>query len=188
MKSFTHEPREARALRDEENDSFQACEASQYAEYRLFGEGWAMTNRRLERHRRLANVAKLIRRHYADAALTLTVAADQCRTSKNHLNVLLMRETSYTFHALLTRFRLWRSVAMLGASDCSVLEVALANGFGSVSSFERNFKKLFGWPPSELRRVLLKPAAGRARSRPSQPFTSIPTPSALPISIPRHPL
>lgn len=139
-------------------------EATIAVERHLFGDAWRAVRSRLENHRRLCRVCQLIESRYDDQDLTLEQAADACAISKNYLNVLLLRFTANTFHALVTRYRLMRAADLLCGTDYSVLEISLECGFGSVSSFERNAKKVFGSPPTELRKLLLgrfPPAAGR---------------------------
>lgn len=48
--------------------------------------------------------------------------------------------------------RLARSRQLLRESSLSILEVALATGFGSASQFSRAFKRAFGFPPRDARR------------------------------------
>ncbi len=138
-----------------ERSSFREQKIAAVLERHLFGEEWEELGVRLGRCQRLERVHRLIGSHFDDQTLTLSRAAQVCAVSKNHLNVLLLRATAKTFHALLTRYRLARAAGLLRRTDRSVLEISLACGFGSVSSFERNAKKIFGSPPRELRKTMV---------------------------------
>jgi AraC-like DNA-binding protein len=106
---------------------------------------------RLSYVRRLERVWQLIEAEYGDAALTLGKAALVSGTSKNHLNVLFNTRTGLTFHQILVRYRLLKSIAMMEAKNFSFLEIALENGFGSLTSFERNFRYFMGRTPREFK-------------------------------------
>jgi transcriptional regulator GlxA family with amidase domain len=55
-------------------------------------------------------------------------------------------------HAHYLSLRLNRSRQLLRETPLSVLEIAMATGFGSASQFSRAFGREFGFPPRELRR------------------------------------
>jgi AraC family transcriptional activator of mtrCDE len=54
----------------------------------------------------------------------------------------------------LNRYRIERACERLGSSDASVLEIALAVGFGSLAAFNRQFRAVTGRTPGEWRRGL----------------------------------
>lgn len=107
---------------------------------------------RLSYDRRLERAWQLVERDYADSSLTLSEVATASGVNKNHLNVLFRKNTGLTFHQLLIRYRLARSLNMMQAKNYSILELALESGFGSINSFERNFRAVMGSPPREFRR------------------------------------
>jgi len=86
--------------------------------------------------------------------LSLNFAASYCGTEKNYLNMLLRLSTGFTFHSLLTRHRLLNAVELIRSSDLTFLEIAHESGFGSLSSFERNFLRFFRQTPRDYRRKL----------------------------------
>lgn len=106
---------------------------------------------KLSYSRRLERGWQLIESDYADSALTLAKAARVSGTDKNHLNVLLGQAVGFTFHQLLIRYRLLKAIAMMKNKNYSLLEVALNNGFGSLNTFERNFRRLIGATPKQLK-------------------------------------
>jgi AraC-like DNA-binding protein len=106
---------------------------------------------KLSYSRRLERAWRSIESNYSDSTLTLEKAARASGTDKNHLNVLLRQATNFTFHQLLVRYRLLKAVAMMKNKNYSLLEVALHNGFGSLNTFERNFRRLIGSTPREFK-------------------------------------
>ena len=55
--------------------------------------------------------------------------------------------------------RLSYAQALLMKDDANVLRVAMDSGFGSLSAFNKSFRKLAGMSPSDFRRSI---SAGRA--------------------------
>lgn len=107
---------------------------------------------KLSYSRRLERCWKLIEENYSDSNLDLEKAAKVSGISKNHLNTLLRQTTAFTFHQLLTRYRLLRATAMIMTKNYSLIEIALQNGFGSSVAFERNFRSIIGEPPQRFRK------------------------------------
>jgi AraC-like DNA-binding protein len=116
-------------------------------EEKLFHQPLDNLIKRLSYMRRMERAWVLIEREYTNANLTLIKAARISGISKNHLNVCCRRATSFTFHQLLTRYRLSRAILAMKAKNYSLLEIALGNGFGSFASFERNFRNVMGVTP-----------------------------------------
>lgn len=102
---------------------------------------------------RLERTWKLIESRYSDPGVSLSEAGRQSGAAKNHLNVLLRRTTTLTFHQLLTRYRLYAAILMMGSSDFNLLDVALETGFGSLNTFERNFRAVVGCTPQHFKRA-----------------------------------
>lgn len=121
-------------------------------ERQLFLEPLPDLIHRLSHFRRLERAWHVIEEHYTDPDLGLERAARESATSKNHLNVLLRQETGFTFYQLLIRYRLSRAIAMMEAGNLNLLEIALENGFASLTAFERSFRRLIGSTPSTYRR------------------------------------
>ena len=119
-------------------------------EKKLFSRSFAALTTRVAHSRRLSRALELIASRYRDS-LTLESAAHRCGVEKNHLNTLLQRSTGYTFHRLLTRYRLFKAAPLIVSTNLSLLEVAAECGFGSLSSLERNFSKVLEQTPSRYR-------------------------------------
>ena len=106
---------------------------------------------RLSFVRRLERTWQLIEKNYTDADLGLERAAKASGVSKNHLNVLLRQRIGFTFYQLLVRYRLSRAITMMECKNYSLLEIALGNGFRSLNTFEKNFRRLTGATPKKFR-------------------------------------
>lgn len=84
--------------------------------------------------------------------LTLTEVAKLCGTSHNHLNRILKTKTSHTFHQLLLQHRLEHARDLLRQGRLNCTEAAFEAGFNDSNYFSRAFRKIYGYPPSELGR------------------------------------
>jgi AraC-like DNA-binding protein len=93
----------------------------------------------------------VIRKEAARApTLTLPEVARICGASANHLNRILKQQTGHTFHQLLLRQRLARARNLLARGKMNVTEAALDAGFNDSNYFARVFRKIHGYPPSQM--------------------------------------
>ncbi len=120
-------------------------------ELRLFGGPWREVHRRLGGDPRLASCLELIESQYSDESLTLGRAARHTGLSRSRLNAGLGKGIGRSFHQLLTRFRLLRAVERMRSRPDTLLEVAEATGFGSLSSFHRHCVRHLGCAPGRFR-------------------------------------
>ncbi len=117
-----------------------------------FGEHFRHTSWRY--HLVAERVASIIRANTTRMPeLTLREVARLCGTSHNHLNRILKKQTSHTFHQLLLQQRLERARELLQQGRLNCTEVALASGFNDSNYFSRAFRKTYGYSPSELGRT-----------------------------------
>jgi two-component system response regulator YesN len=123
----------------------------QQIENHLFQQPLADLVAKLGYFRRLERIWKLIEKDYADSDLDLATAARVSGISGNHLNVMMRRETGFTFYQLLIRYRLFQALTMMRSRNYSLLEIVMKTGFGSLSAFERSFRSVVGLTPSEFR-------------------------------------
>ena len=128
----------------------QTPKAIRGLEEELFKEPLRAVIVKLTYRRRLARTWQLIEAEFDSPALTLERAGRESGLNKNHLNVLFRQTTSFTFHQFLVRYRLLRAITIMPRKNYSLLEIALQVGFGSLTTFERNFRKLIGISPKEL--------------------------------------
>jgi two-component system response regulator YesN len=101
--------------------------------------------------RRLERAWRLIESDFARPDTTLQKAAIVSRANKNHLNVLLRKATGLTFHQLLTRYRVLKAISMMLDKNYSFLEISTEVGFGSLNTFERDFRQLIGVTPRSFK-------------------------------------
>ena len=123
----------------------------QQIENQLFQQPLADLGAKLSYFRSLERIWKLIEKDYADSDLDLEKAVRVSGISKNHLNVMMRREIGFTFYQLLIRYRLFQALTMMRSRNYSLLEIVIETGFGSLSAFERSFRKVVGLTPSEFR-------------------------------------
>lgn len=99
----------------------------------------------------LADTFRLISEHYSDETLTLAQAAQVSHLSVSHFCRLFRSATDMSYHEYLNRYRLLHADSLLQAGH-TILETALECGFGSVSSFTRNYKRYYGTSPRKARK------------------------------------
>ena len=89
--------------------------------------------------------------HYAEP-MTLSSVAAEIHISACYLSDLFSRIVGCRFVEYLTRLRLEHARTMLGTRERTVLDVATACGFGTVSNFTRAFRRFYGVAPTVYRR------------------------------------
>jgi len=94
----------------------------------------------------------LIQRGALVEKVTLADVARRLRVSESHLSREFHRATGLTFGEYLTRLRARQAREMLIQTSKSISEIALDAGFGSISQFNRVFRRIYGKPPSAFRR------------------------------------
>jgi AraC-like DNA-binding protein len=158
-------PCDACLEQDEQGNCVQDCIESESAEncrqrdvdllleISLFERPVKALEEKIKYYRRLANAYSLIKTDYVNPELSLSSATKACGIQKDHLNVLLKRVLNLTFYRFLTRYRILSAAKLFQDHDFSILEATLNVGFGSISSFERNCKKILQITPSTLKRL-----------------------------------
>lgn len=100
---------------------------------------------------KVAAMARFISNNYQES-LTATDIANAAGISPSYAVTLFKEHTGSTLTEFLIQQRLSHAQLLLTTSDDSVLEIALASGFGSVSRFYAVFKSGLGISPKEFRR------------------------------------
>jgi AraC family transcriptional regulator len=100
--------------------------------------------------KRLKRVLDLIEGRFAEP-LSLSELAAQACLSEFHFSRLFRSATGLTPYRFLTRRRVQEAQKLLNDSQESLLEIALAVGFGSQANFIRMFRQLTGTTPSQCR-------------------------------------
>lgn len=88
--------------------------------------------------------------------LDLTCTAQVLDMKAHTLQQLIRQRFGCTFHQLVVRLKIMTAKALLAASDVSVTAVASALGYGSLVTFQRQFKEMTGRTPSGYRQSLAK--------------------------------
>lgn len=92
---------------------------------------------------------------YADSQLDLQTLSRHSGWPPNYISQALNQGLSQNFFEFVNGFRVWAAERCLTdpADRRTILEVALACGFGSKSTFNAVFKRMTGCTPGELRRA-----------------------------------
>jgi len=91
--------------------------------------------------------------------VTISAACAAVSTSERTLRRAFLAETSLTWSQYLKQARLLQAMALLSAPEPSVLAVATAVGFGSLSGFARAFRRCTGQTPLSYRQRV-RPGTG----------------------------
>lgn len=102
---------------------------------------------------RLAAAKAEIREQLCDPALSAGSVARRLGLSERSISLLFER-SGLSFAAFVTEERLKRAAAMLVDPACldKIGDIALATGFGDLSTFNRSFRRRYGRTPSGMRR------------------------------------
>ena len=114
-----------------------------------------------------ASVIDLARTH--TATLSVGDLAEHAGYSPFHFSRAFRTHMGIGPGQYLTALRIDAAKRLLLAEDDPVIDVAMAVGFDSVSSFSRRFRATVGVAPGQLRRL-----AERVSARPPRPFTLLP--------------
>lgn len=126
---------------------------------------------RVEDQQRIDSICQYLNSHFEDeiefARLARTLYMSQaslCRFFK--------RATGRTMTQYVNEIRVGAAVQLLTGTDQSILEIGFSVGFGNYSNFNRQFKRIQGYGPRELREQFLSASGTSARS------PSVPVPMA----------
>lgn len=84
--------------------------------------------------------------------INLKTAAEHIGCSYVHLSRIFSKSTGISFTSYLNRYRIVSSVADLRLTDLNITEIAYKNGFGTLRSYNREFKRIFNMTPGEYRK------------------------------------
>jgi AraC-like DNA-binding protein len=96
---------------------------------------------------------------YLDSELKITELCRELNTNRTYLSKLINTEFQQSFNDFINSYRVNYSISLLesGMGDTSSLnDIALISGFGSVSSFNRAFKKNTGMTVGQYKMSILK--------------------------------
>lgn len=87
-----------------------------------------------------------------ESPIKLRDVASKVQLSETHFSRTFHRSAGIRFQDWLRMERVLHAKFLIGNSNISITHAAFSSGFGSISAFERAFKKFEGMPPSEFRK------------------------------------
>ena len=99
----------------------------------------------------LAGALAYAEENFSDSNLTARRVAEISGVSQQRLAKLFRDFVGTTFTHWLACYRISRAKELLRHSNQKILDIALASGFGAISSFNRVFRKQTGITPREYR-------------------------------------
>jgi AraC-like DNA-binding protein len=100
----------------------------------------------------VVEAVKCMSRGLGDPTMNLKRVAAEVGVSPWYLDRQLRRSIGTSFVPVLRAIKVAESVKLLQSTRMSVKEVAAATGYNYVTTFDRDFKRVHGVPPSEWRR------------------------------------
>lgn len=100
-------------------------------------------------------VNEYVRQNFT-ANITVQSAARALNYSPRQLQRIVMDYYSVSFSDLVMQYRIAYAKSLLGMTDGSMEAVAEKSGFQNMKSFENNFKKRVGIPPSSFKKIFGK--------------------------------
>ncbi|HEY6131769.1 MAG TPA: AraC family transcriptional regulator [Halioglobus sp.] len=101
-----------------------------------------------KRDRDKSAVLNYLASQYVNPELSVDTAVATLGVNRAKINDILREESGLTFSAYLNKLRLTEAARLIADKRMGVAEAAFAVGYGSVSYFNRVFKKAYGCPPS----------------------------------------
>ncbi|MES2824920.1 MAG: AraC family transcriptional regulator [Pseudomonadota bacterium] len=89
--------------------------------------------------------------HYSNPNLSVDIVVNDLGINRGKINDILREETGLTFSAYLNKLRMTEAARLLSERHMGVAEAAYAVGYGSISNFNRVFKKEYGFAPSNYK-------------------------------------
>ena len=109
-------------------------------------------------------ICDFISEHFREEIDSIEIAAAANIHPKYAMNVF-KKSTGMTLNDYVNLMRLSYAQALLMQDDANVLHVAMESGFGSLSAFNKSFRKIAGMSPSDFRRdTRCRPSAGGLRN------------------------
>lgn len=84
--------------------------------------------------------------------MDISYIAKQLGVSKNHLIRLFKRHSDFTPTQYITKVRVGKTMELLEQAELSIIDIAYAVGFKSMSNFYKCFKEQTGHTPNEYRK------------------------------------
>ncbi len=88
-----------------------------------------------------------------DKAISLKQLAEELGYNYSYLSNIFNKAFGCGFLKFVNMFRVESAAQMLRTTDLSMSRVSVYCGFGSIQSFNDQFKQSSGWPPTENRKL-----------------------------------
>ena len=98
---------------------------------------------------------KIILEGYNNENFSVSRIHEELYVSDTYLRKLFKRETGMTLHAFLIKRRLSKAADLLRNNDYTVRELCYAVGYSDEVHFIRAFKRRYGVPPKQFRKLVL---------------------------------
>lgn len=126
---------------------------------------------------RVQEIADYIDLHYAEN-FSLPDLARAFYLTPQYLSAFFREHFSANFKSYLTEKRLFYALRDLRNTELGIAEVAMRNGFASVSAFQKNFRRYYGVSPSDYRAGYRSEKAGSAPAFTDEAALPLPSPSS----------
>lgn len=103
-------------------------------------------------NQRISKAIEYVHRNLARPDLSLPEIAEASQMSPAAFSRYFHRQTGTRLNAFIASRRIAQAVRMLRQSDDTIDEIATASGFGSLSSFNRQFRRFHNQSPHHFRR------------------------------------
>lgn len=103
------------------------------------------------------NVIRIIdylNQHFREK-ITLDDLADVTGYNKSYISQIMKQNLGINYYEYLTRVRMREAIFSLTNTNQRISDIAFANGFSDVKSFNTSFKDRFGKSPSQYRKLLI---------------------------------
>ena len=101
----------------------------------------------------VGSLISYLEQHYAEK-VTLEDLADYAQYNRTYVSTLFKNVVGVNFYEYLSRLRFQHALQEMAASDHSLTDIALNNGFADLKSFSKRFKETLGRTPAEYRSLL----------------------------------
>ena len=109
---------------------------------------------RVEDQRRIDEICQYLNRHF-DQQIDFTELANQVHMDQASVCRFFKRATGRTMTTYVNELRVGSASQLLMETDASILEIGFRVGFGNYSNFSRQFKRIKGCVPRDLRQHFL---------------------------------
>lgn len=111
--------------------------------------GMQSQNRRLNMLDDLQQLLSYMEEHYSDN-ISLEFAAQKMNFSESHFSKVFKKLTGINFVTYLNMIRVEKAADMLRGTDNRITDIAFNCGFNNVRTFNRVFKEMTGYTPTEF--------------------------------------